>query len=168
MLDKFALWSALEPIVKGEGFELYDIELPPSKNGVLRVFISVPCGNVADALDRRRLPAVTVDDCACVSKRISAMLEAEGSYLAEMTLEVSSPGVNRKLTRPEHFKNAIGERVRLKTNPAVRKDTGLGPVLMGRVMAFDGGNLQLEEESSKKIVSLSYGDIREARVDFLF
>lgn len=167
MLDRPSLWSALEPLVREQGFELYEIELPVSRRGALRVFISTAQAGPAGEPALGAGTAVTVEDCARVSKRISALLEDQASYLADVTLEVSSPGINRKLTRPEHFKSALGERVRLKAVSPANAASQSG-VVLGKLMALKGETVELEEESSKNIITLALKDIREARVDFLF
>ena len=79
---------------------------------------------------------VSLDDAADISREISAVLDA-GNALGEMpyTLEVSSPGVDRPLTEPRHWRRARGRLVRVKV-------TGEGPV-EGRVLAADADGVTL-------------------------
>ena len=174
MFSKDTLWEMLQPLVRDEGFELYDLELPLSKSGIFRIFITsgkatLPADGMAQletASTKRN--SVTIDDCARVSKRISAMLEGSDSFLAELTLEVSSPGINRNLRRLEHFEGAVGERIRLKGSRGAFMELPGKHVLLGTLLSVQGENLHFEEESSKAVLDIAYSDVQEARVDFLF
>ena len=92
----------LEPGVKAVGFELVDVELAGSHhNPILRVYIDSPVG-------------VNVDDCARVSRQLSALLDVEDPLPGQYTLEVSSPGVDRPLVTPDDFKRFVGETIKVK------------------------------------------------------
>jgi ribosome maturation factor RimP len=99
----------LEPVIAGEGYELVDAEYVMARGRpILRLFIdTVPPGTP----DR----GVTVEDCSHVSRLVSDLLDVEDVVPGEYTLEVSSPGLFRPLTKPEHFERATGERVKVKT-----------------------------------------------------
>jgi len=101
-MDKQALWSILEPGVQASGFEIVELEFAGSA-AVLRVFIDGPEG-------------IGVDDCARVSRQLSTILDVEDPIAGNYTLEVSSPGIDRPLVKPEHFVEAIGETVRVQTS----------------------------------------------------
>jgi ribosome maturation factor RimP len=94
----------LEPPIEALGFELVDIEVArEGRGGVLRIFI-----------DRRAedsAAAVTVDDCARVSRAVSEVLEIHDPIKGHYTLEVSSPGFDRILRTPAHFERFVGERI---------------------------------------------------------
>jgi len=93
-------WQAVESGVSALGFELVDCEQTPS--GILRVFIDVP---TADRL-------IDIKDCEQVSNQLVHQLPVEGVDFDR--LEVSSPGLDRRLTKPSHFERFIGEQVKLK------------------------------------------------------
>jgi ribosome maturation factor RimP len=94
-----ALLKSLEPVVEGAGFELVELEFSPGKGAAtLRLFIDKPGG-------------VAVDDCADISRAVSATLEAQDSIPGRYTLEVSSPGFDRVLRKIEHFERFIGQPV---------------------------------------------------------
>ncbi len=91
----------IEHTINSIGFELMEIECSPNSNGLKIV-------TFIDHLD-----GVTLDDCVKASKVIEPILDNEnedGSYL----LEVSSPGLNRKLITREHFDRFIGKTVKIK------------------------------------------------------
>jgi ribosome maturation factor RimP len=97
------LRAMLAPGVEALGFELVDVELAGSpQHPTVRVYIDSPRG-------------VTVDDCADVSHQLSAILDVEDPIPGSYTLEVSSPGLDRPLVRPEDFRRFRGETVRLRT-----------------------------------------------------
>ena len=89
--------------VEPMGYELVGVEyLSRGKAGrLLRVYIDQASG-------------ITVDDCVAVSRQLSAMLDVEDPIGEHYELEVSSPGLDRPLFRPEHFERFAGERVRIR------------------------------------------------------
>ncbi len=99
---KAELVNLLEPTIEQLGYELSDLELKlGGRDGVVRVFIDKPDG-------------VDLSDCEMVSRQLSAVLDVEDALPGHYTLEVSSPGLDRKLTKPAHFQRFTGETVRVK------------------------------------------------------
>ncbi len=99
---KTELADLIEPTVVNLGYELSDLELKlGGRDGVVRVFIDKPEG-------------VDLTDCEIVSKQLSAVLDVEDPLPGHYRLEVSSPGLDRKLTKPSHFQRFLGETVRVK------------------------------------------------------
>jgi ribosome maturation factor RimP len=93
------LLSLLEPLVARLGFELVELEYASGhRRGVLRLFIDGPQG-------------VGLDACERVSRAVSALLDVEDPIAGTYTLEVSSPGFDRVLRKPEHFGRFVGSRV---------------------------------------------------------
>ncbi len=96
-------------VAEREGCALYDIEwLGAGGSRILRVFIDKASGGAS------------VDDCANVSRGLNLILDVEdvipsGRY----DLEVSTPGIERRLSQPWHFDKAVGQRVRVKTHGAL-------------------------------------------------
>ena len=101
--DQTHLWELFEPVVKGMGFDLIEIEhFPNPKHGVLRLYIDKEGG-------------VNVDDCSTVSRQISALIYVEDPVSGQFNLEISSPGVDRPLRRLVDFQRFAGSLVKLKT-----------------------------------------------------
>ncbi len=95
------------PVVEAAGMELVDVTFRREHGGkVLRVLID-------------REGGVDLDAIATVSERVSRRLDVEGFDPGPYSLEVSSPGLERPLRRPEDFARRIGEKVRVKTFEAV-------------------------------------------------
>ena len=101
--------SLCEGVIAREGYELVDVELVTERGrSILRMFIdTVPAGTLEQG--------VGVDDCARVSRMVGDILEVDETLSAAYTLEVSSPGLFRPLTKPEHYDRVIGERIKVKT-----------------------------------------------------
>ncbi len=92
----------LEPTVESLGYELSDLEVRiGGRHGALRVFIDKPDG-------------IGLADCEKVSRAISALLDVEDPLPGQYDLEVSSPGLDRKLTKVEHFQRFEGETVKVQ------------------------------------------------------
>jgi ribosome maturation factor RimP len=103
--------ALVEPLVRGEGFELIDLHYAREPQGwVLRLFIDRP-GH--DPLSPEG--GVGLDECAAVSRAVETALEVEDLVPHAYSLEVSSPGIQRALRRPEHFQRVLGKRVKVKT-----------------------------------------------------
>ena len=101
--DQTHLWELFEPVVKGMGYDLIEIEhFPNPKHGVLRLYIDKEGG-------------VNVDDCSTVSRQVSALIDVEDPVSGQFNLEISSPGADRPLRRLVDFQRFIGSLVKLKT-----------------------------------------------------
>jgi Uncharacterized protein conserved in bacteria len=91
------LTELLDAPVVALGYELWGIEfIRAGKHSTLRVYIDHANG-------------ISVDDCAAVSHQVSALLDVEDPITTEYYLEVSSPGMDRPLLKPEHFARYIGQ-----------------------------------------------------------
>lgn len=102
--------SAISAVVSREGFELIELELTNDRgHSIVRLYIdTIPPGT--------KERGVTVDHCSYVSRLVGDLLDADADLIdGEYNLEVSSPGLFRPLTKPEHFERSLGERVKLKT-----------------------------------------------------
>jgi ribosome maturation factor RimP len=92
-----------EPLVAAEGAELVDLEFVHEHEGwILRIYIDKQGG-------------VGLEDCSRVSKALDTAFDVEDFIPHEYHLEVSSPGLNRPLTRPDHFQKVVGKKIKLKT-----------------------------------------------------
>lgn len=111
------LMEAADEIARRENCFLYDLEMPGAGQGrALRVFI-----------DKEGEEGVSIDDCQRVSQGLNLLLDVEdwvpgGAY----NLEVSSPGLERRLSQAWHYQKAIGETVTIQLN------RGLGEIVPGR------------------------------------
>ncbi len=178
-----SLWDAISRIASEEGVLLFDLDLPGGGEGghagILRVYITREKGSgepsVVEPSDVEtgdsdgdevfpKRTGVSFEDCTRVCKRILDVDEQEGLIPEGCLLEVSSPGINRRLRRAEHFRGAVGERVRLK----FREPSGSYRVATGILSVMEGDTVSLEAEGQRELLRVSLNDIKDARVDFKF
>lgn len=129
------VYELAEPLAEGLGLKVWDVQY--QKEGaewVLRIFIDKDEG-------------VGIDDCVAMSRAIDPLLDEADPVPQEYVLEVSSPGIDRKLTRPEHFQMYMEEPVRARLIRPLEDGTKeLEGLLIG---AGDGRiEIQLDEETS--------------------
>ncbi len=108
--------ALLEPAVEALGYELVDLELNFSgRRGVLRLYIdrlgAADEPATAGAAAGPRSDGIRVEDCEAVSRQVSAVLDVEDPIGRDYDLEVSSPGLDRKLVKPAHFDRFAGQAV---------------------------------------------------------
>jgi ribosome maturation factor RimP len=125
----------VERVATSGGLEVVDVEMRGGgKSRMLRIFIDKPAG-------------VTHEDCANLSREVGTILDVEdvipgGSYV----LEVSSPGLDRKLSRAADYERFTGSRVKLTTRNPVEGNRHF----IGRLASFQDGRLTLELDSEGK------------------
>jgi len=140
------LVALLGPAVEGLGYELSDLEVRiGSRDGLLRVFIDKPQG-------------IGLEDCEIVNRQISTLLDVEDPLPGNYVLEVSSPGLDRRLTKVEHFKRFMGNDIRVKLRFPLegRKN------FRGALRAADEENIEVEVDG--KLHSLPIATIESARL----
>ncbi len=143
-----AVRTAVEPAVAALGFSVYDVELVGGA-GVRTLRLTV---TGADGVDLEAITAVT----HAVSPIVDEASPVGGSYL----LEVSSPGVERALRRPEHYSSALGEEVSVKFH------TVAGPRrVRGVLRRFDGVSCVVESDDGVD-EEIAISDVTQARTVF--
>lgn len=147
-----ALWEFIQSEAKSLGLTLFDMDIPKSASGVFRVFI---------AKDESGRASVGVDDCVRLTKRLTR--DEVEPRLPGGTIEVSSPGINRRLRTAVHFAGAVGERVRATAVNAegTRTHTGL-------LSKFENDCLFIKLEGDGGEIALPRVDVKDARIEFLF
>jgi ribosome maturation factor RimP len=128
------------------GFELVDAELSGGRqHRTLRVYIDSPHG-------------VTVDDCAAVSRQLSAILDVEDPFPGSYTLEVSSPGLDRPLVTPADFRRFQGEVVKVRLLNALDGRRNF----TGRLVETTGESVVIEADHER--FQLPLAEIERARL----
>ncbi|WP_225770391.1 ribosome maturation factor RimP [Inquilinus sp. Marseille-Q2685] len=113
---------------------------------------------MAERIDRR---GMTVDDCAEISRAVSAILDVEDPIPTAYTLEVSSPGIDRPLTRPADYERFLGHEARLETRVPVDGRKRFRGVLAG----IEGETVLLRsEEIGEEPVRLPFAEIQRAKL----
>jgi len=136
-LDFDHVRAIVERVTASQGLELWDLEFRGGgKARMLRIFIDKPEG-------------VTHEDCANVSREVGTILDVEdavpgGAY----TLEVSSPGLDRKLQRARDYERFQGNLVKLSTHEPVEGNRHFE----GRLEKFENGRITLDQSATKRKV----------------
>ena len=140
------LTKLLEPAIEQLGYELSDLEMNiGARDGVIRLFIDKADG-------------VGLEDCETVSSQISALLDVEDLVPGHYVLEVSSPGLDRRLTKPEHFQQFMGEDVRVKLRFPIEGRRNF----RGALRAADKENIEVEVDGESH--RLPMATIQSARL----
>jgi ribosome maturation factor RimP len=128
-------------VAESYGLEVFDVQYRREAHGmVLRIQIDRP-GPAATADD-----SVSVDDCANVSRDLSAMLDVEDVVPSAYTLEVSSPGLDRPLRRAEDYQRFAGRRAKLVVRQAVDGQT----FFRGTLGGLDDGDVLIDADDKKR------------------
>lgn len=139
-----------EPVVRQAGLELFDVEFKPDRGRmVLRVFLHRPGGRV------------TLDELTAMSRVLGDVFEAHEAVSGRYQLECSSPGLERTLRRPAHFRGAVGERVRIRVQEAVADRR----LLKGTLLAVDDSGISVQD-GEVGVVDVPFAVISEARTEF--
>lgn len=140
------LQERLEPAVADLGYDLLCIELQGTGNdAVLRLYIDSPNG-------------IGVDDCVAVSREVSALLDVDDPIDSAYRLEVSSPGMDRPLVKPQHFNEYIGRdaKLKLRVPHAGRRN------FRGKLLACSEEAVSVEVDGER--FDLPFIDIERARL----
>jgi ribosome maturation factor RimP len=143
------IWSVVEPYLAAERLELDDLELAGHGRGrVLRVTIDGEGG-------------VDLDRLAELSRGLSRLLDDQPGLQDHYQLEVSSPGLERKLRRPTHYRKSVGREVVVKTARADEKATYRG-------ILTDADDSRFIVDGEHGPASVSYEDVVSAKTVFRF
>jgi ribosome maturation factor RimP len=125
-----------ERVGASDGLEVVEVQLLGGGGArVLRIFIDKPEG-------------VTHADCEMISHNVGTILDVEDLIPgAHYTLEVSSPGVERKLTKPQHFERFVGQKVKV----ALREPVENQRHWMGTLKSFTEGILTIEPAPGRSV-----------------
>ena len=141
---KMNLETQIAKIIEANGADLYDTEIVTEfEETIFRVLIT-------------KVGGVDLDLCATISHELSPFLDVHPPMSQRYRLEVSSPGIERKLSKPVHFKNAIGEKVKLKV-------TGVDK-LKGTLKSADSEGIVVETKQGEE--SFAYSQLGTAKTCF--
>ncbi len=158
LAEKVEAWA--EEATQAKELELFDVELVIKGRWIFRVYVDLP-GEVEPG------EGVGVGECAKVSRYIEAYLDAAEDIPENYVLEVSSPGIERKLRKPKHLRQAVGNKVQL----IVREQVAGKNKVIGQLMDYEDGTLSVQlEDRDGETVDIDWGNVKEARLkhDFDF
>jgi len=139
----------IQDVVEGQGYELVDAELKgDGKNSILRIFIDKPAG-------------ISHHDCELISEQVGTVLDVEDLIPSSYTLEVSSPGLERKLVKEGDFTRFNGKLARIQTRIPLNQQK----VFRGRLQGLQSGKVRLESLNGD-VMEIPLDVIQEARLEF--
>jgi len=139
----------IEKTVESQGYELVEAELKGGgKNSILRIFIDKPSG-------------ISHHDCELVTEQVGTVLDVEDLIPSCYTLEVSSPGLDRKLVKESDYSRFDGKLARIQTRLPLNQQK----VFRGRLLGLHGGKVRLESPRGD-LMEIPLDVIKEARLEF--
>lgn len=146
-----SVWRLVEPIAENMGLEIWDVRfIKEGSNWYLRIFIDKEDG-------------VTIDDCETLSRAIDGPLDELDPINVPYCLEVSSPGLQRQLTRKEHFEKYLNERVIVKFIRPIHENQ---KEILATLKSFENNEIILELES-KEFISVNKKNLAYVKLDDL-
>jgi len=137
-----------EPLLRSEGIALIDVEYRRERYGwILRVIMDKDGG-------------VTLEDCADISHELGDILDVKVDFQGPYHMEISSPGLDRALTKPKHFNQFKGRQVVIRTHWPVEGKRDVKGVLSG----FSDGAVMLA--TGDRTLGIPYENIVKARLDY--
>ena len=172
--------AAAERVARSEGLEVVDVEWKVGKQRFLRVYIDrvpvKPVAGLAVSVGDGQAPETNASpdyggvghlDCEKVSQQLSVILDVEELIPGEAgyVLEVSSPGLDRELKRPQDFERFVGRLAKISTVEAI----GDAKFFEGRLAGFTDGKVRMElkggsKEKQTRVVELPIEAIRKANL----
>ena len=138
--------EAADRVARSLGIEVVDVEWKVGKQRFLRVYIDKPEG-------------ISHNDCEAVSNQLSVILDVEDWVPGpHYILEVSSPGLDRKLTKPAEFERFAGRLAKISTNEPVENQK----FFEGRLAGFVDGKVRIEVKG--RVIDLPVEGIRKANL----
>lgn len=140
----------VQPYLREHGFELVDIEyVKEGSNWFLRVFVDKDGG-------------IDIEDCSRISEYLSERLDERDPIPDAYFLEVSSPGAERPLKKPEDYRRAVGKHVHVTTYEPV----GGEKVFEGLLQSYDGERLMID--TGKRQAEVPMDKVASARLAIIF
>lgn len=129
---KDKIWQLAEPVALSEGMELIHVEcLKMHSRWVFRLFLDKEDG-------------VTLDDCTAISNQLGDILDVHDLSRGPYTLEVSSPGLDRPISRDQDFEKFRGSQIKIKTH-----------IKIDGIKNFQGTLMEIIEENGRKLVRIN-------------
>src|ERR1700757_1426955 len=147
-IDWGRLRQLIREVVGSQGYELVEMEFKGAgKNSLLRLFIDKPAG-------------ISHRDCELVSEQVGTVLDVEDLIPFSYTLEVSSPGLDRKLVKESDYARFEGKLARIQTRIPLNQQK----VFRGRLQGLYGGKVRLELPKGD-LLDIPLDVIQEARLE---
>ena len=141
--------ALLEPVLDTKGYSLVRVRIAPEGQSILQVMVERSGGE-----------AIELEDCADVSRAVSALLDARDPMEGPYQLEISSPGIDRPLMNAEDFQQYMGYDASITLKVTRERRTKLEGLIVG----VADKAVKIQAEGKKKIVAVRFSDICEAKL----
>ncbi len=149
------LVEMLTPSVEGMGYELVRLRIIGTPGGTGEVTLQI--------MAERPDGTMEIDDCAALSEAVSAIMDVEDPIDREYSLEVSSPGIDRPLTRSKDFATYTGYRAKIDMSLPVDTTTGPRRKFRGDLQGLEGESISIKLDDLG-LVSLPLRDVADAKL----
>jgi ribosome maturation factor RimP len=154
-MDLDPIREATERVAHSLGLEVFDVEWKVGKDRLLRVYIDRP----PDPANPQKGAGISHSDCQAVSEQLSVLLDVEDLVPGpHYTLEVSSPGLDRKLIKPRDYERFTGRLAKIWLNEPVENEK----FFQGRLAGYADGMVKLTVRDRE--VAVPYAGIRKANL----
>ena len=148
-VERDRIRQLVQEVVEGQGYEFVEMEFKGGGNSsILRIFIDKPAG-------------ISHRDCELVSEQVGTVLDVEDLIPFSYTLEVSSPGLDRKLVKESDYERFEGRLAKIQARIPLRHQK----VFKGRLRGLRNGNIRLELPNGD-LMEIPYDVVAEARLEF--
>ena len=137
----------IEPSIEALGFDVVRVMIMGDRRKTLQIMA-----------ERQDLSGMTVEDCAEISRTVSALLDVDDPVDTAYNLEVSSPGVDRPLTRVRDFERYLGFDAKAELTHALEGQRRF----QGKILAVEGDDIVMETQEGT--VRLPFADVRKAKL----
>lgn len=144
------LAEIVRPLIEGMGFELVRIRLMGGKTATLQIMAERPTGGIE------------VDDCAEISTAVGALLDVEDPISDNYTLEVSSPGIDRPLTRLKDFDDWAGYVAKIETSEMIDGRKRFNGTIAG--VEDDEVLIEIEDQGTPVTIGLKFDWLADAKL----
>ncbi len=148
----------IQPLLEDLDCELVDLEYQREQRGwVLRFFLD-------------KVGGINLDDCAMASREISSLLDVENVITTAYSLEVSSPGIERPLKKPEDFKRFSGQLAKIKTLDSIDPDASgkNRKTFIGTLSGLEGDDILLILKNTTDAIRIPLQQIDKANLKHEF
>ncbi|HTW87190.1 MAG TPA: ribosome maturation factor RimP [Candidatus Binataceae bacterium] len=143
----------LDPHIQRQGYELVSVDYRRgTRSSLLRLLVDKPGGGIG------------LDDLERLSPILGDLLDVYDPVDGRYTLEVASPGINRPLSKLEHFEAHRGQRVKIRTRTAQEGRKSY----LGRLVAVDADGVEVDDELSRQRQTIGFRDIQGANYEHEF
>lgn len=140
--------AMIGPSIESMGYDLVRVMFTGGKNAILQI--------MAERSDRAQM---TVEDCASISRAVSLIVDVEDPISGEYNLEVSSPGIDRPLVRPDDYDRFAGFEAKIELEVAVNGQKRF----RGEVLGAENGDTVVIDKAGERM-SFPFASIRAAKL----